>query len=161
MNERPPDQQSEKSTAPAEHAGDRMKRWRQAAGLTQNELAFRTGRGPSTISRAELAGVVTRDLASRVAGVVGCQPEDILGSGAAAARSSSATEPPDEFVTLREAAELLGEGELDVRRMIGQGRLAIAQNRRGLGPLLRRGDVEALRPARSNGGARRRKAARS
>ncbi len=64
--------------APTEHAGERVRRWRKAAHLTQMELARRTGVNPCTITRCELAGILTPAVAAKIAAVVGCSAEELL-----------------------------------------------------------------------------------
>lgn len=66
------------SPVPAEHAGERVRRWRHAAHLSQMKLARLAGVSPATITRCELAAVLTPATAARIAAVVGCTAEQLL-----------------------------------------------------------------------------------
>lgn len=50
---------------------------RQAAGLTQAQLAVKANVSPSTVSLAERAGLLTRPIAEKLAAVLGCTPEEL------------------------------------------------------------------------------------
>ncbi len=73
------------SPGPVEYPGARVKQLRDAAGYSQMALARMSGLSQATIIRAELAGVVTRRTAERLAPVLGIGADELLGEAAPAA----------------------------------------------------------------------------
>ena len=66
-----------------EFIGDRIRRLREAKGLSQMALRRLSGLSPTTIYRAEVGGVVTRKTVAKLVGVLGCEPDELLpGHGA-------------------------------------------------------------------------------
>ena len=92
-------------------AGLRLRAAREAAGLSQLDLAAATGVAHETLSRLELGGrsPTTRTLAA-LARALGAAPATL-----------AAGEPAEEWLTAREAAAVLGVDERAVRRRIDWG----------------------------------------
>jgi transcriptional regulator with XRE-family HTH domain len=61
--------------------GTKLRSLREAKGLARLQLQRLTGLAQCTIERAEIAGVITRRTAERLAPVLGVRPEDLFGAG--------------------------------------------------------------------------------
>lgn len=60
--------------------GDRIRRLREARGLSAMALQRLTGLSQATLYRAERGGVVTKRTAWRIAKALGCRPEELAAS---------------------------------------------------------------------------------
>lgn len=52
---------------------------REQAGLTREQLAVKAGVGTTTVYLAERAGLLSEQIAVKLAAVLGCAPEQLLG----------------------------------------------------------------------------------
>lgn len=67
---------------PQKPSPNRLREWREAAGLSQEDLAERLGTTAQTISRKETgARTLTLDELDQIAPVLGCRPADLLADG--------------------------------------------------------------------------------
>jgi len=66
-------------TARVEGPGDRVKKLREAGGLSQMALCRLSGVSQATLYRAEVGGVVTRATAERLSLALHCSPKCLLG----------------------------------------------------------------------------------
>lgn len=67
-----------RSPSPSPKLGERIRSLRTAAGLTQIELAVRSDVALQTLGLAERVGFVTPTTATKLAGVLGVRPAELL-----------------------------------------------------------------------------------
>jgi transcriptional regulator with XRE-family HTH domain len=66
------------SVPESEFVGDRIRRLREAQGLSQMGLRRLSGLSPTTIYRAEVGGVVTPKTAAKLAEIFRCKTDELL-----------------------------------------------------------------------------------